>query len=151
MITADSHKKFVHCITDAYTKYAVVTAITNKDTEMVADALCKEWFSKFGIPAQIHMDSDKEYVNKLSSVLFQLLNISHTKMSPAHPQCNAQVEVFNKIVKKFLQSFMDDTTLNWETFLPALDISYNTSYHFTIAITPFEHFLVKSKITVISK
>ncbi len=33
---------------------------------------------------------------------------------------------------------MDDTTLNWETFLPALAIIYNTNYHSTIATTPFE-------------
>jgi len=33
---------------------------------------------------------------------------------------------------------MDGTTLNWGTFLPALAISYNTSYHSTIATTPFE-------------
>jgi hypothetical protein len=102
----------------------------------VADAIYKEWFSKFGIPVQIHMDGGKEFINKLSAKLFQLLNISHTKMSLAHPQCNAQVEVFNKIVKKFLQSFVDDTTLNWETLLPALAIS--TSYHSMIATTPFE-------------
>ncbi len=30
------------------------------------------------------------------------------------------------------------TALNWETFLPALALSYNTSYHSTIATTPFE-------------
>jgi len=48
------------------------------------------------------------------------------------------VEVFNKTVKKVLQSFVEDTTLNWETFLPALAISYNTSYHSTIATTQFE-------------
>jgi hypothetical protein len=33
---------------------------------------------------------------------------------------------------------VDDTTLNWETFLPALAIGYNSSYHSTIATTPFE-------------
>jgi hypothetical protein len=33
---------------------------------------------------------------------------------------------------------VDDTTLNWETFLPALAISYNTSYHSTITTTPFK-------------
>jgi hypothetical protein len=59
-------------------------------------------------------------------------------MSLAHPQCNAQVEVFNKTVKKFLQSFVDETTLNWETLLLALALSYNTSYHSTLASTPFE-------------
>ncbi len=138
MFTADSNKKFVLCITDAFTKYAVVTAIANKEAETVADAIFKDWFAKFGIPAQIHTDGGKEFVNKLSAELFQLLNVRHTKTSPAHPQCNAQVEVFNKTVKKFLQSFVDDMTLNWETFLPALAISYNTSYHSTISTTPFE-------------
>ncbi len=116
----------------------MVTAIANKEAETVADAIFKDWFAKFGIPAQIHTDGGKEFVNKLSAELFQLLNVCHTKTSPAHPQCNAQVEVFNKTVKKFLQSFVDDTTLNWETLLPALAISYNTSYHSTIATTPFE-------------
>jgi hypothetical protein len=139
MITADdSNKKFVLCITDAFTKYAVVTGIASKDAEMVANAIYTDWFSKFRISAQIHTDGGKEFVNKLSAELFQLLNISHTKTSPAHPQCNSQVEVFNKTVKKFLQSIVDDTMLNWETFLPALAISYNTSYHSTIATTPFE-------------
>jgi hypothetical protein len=108
----------------------VVTTIANKDAETVDDAIYKEWFYKFGIPVQIHMDGSKEFVKKLSAELFQLLNVSHIKMSPAHPQCNAQVEAFKKTVKKFLQSFVDDTTLYWETFLLTLAISYNTSYHF---------------------
>jgi hypothetical protein len=138
MLTADSNKKFVLCITDAFTKYAVVTSIQNKNAETVADAIFKEWFCKFGIPAQIHTDGGKEFVNKLSAEMMELMNVAHTKTSPAHPQCNSQVEVFNKTVKKYLASFVDDTALNWETFLPALALSYNTSYHSTIATTPFE-------------
>ncbi len=64
--------------------------------------------------------------------------IQHTKTTLAHPQCNAQVEVFNKIVKQYLASFVDHTTLDWEIFLLALMLSYNTSYHSTIATTLFE-------------
>jgi hypothetical protein len=45
----------------------VVTAIANKEAEMVADAIYKDWFAKFGIPAQIHTDGGKEFVNKLSA------------------------------------------------------------------------------------
>jgi hypothetical protein len=59
MLTADSDKKFVLCITDAFTKYAVVTAIQNKNTETVADSIFKEWFCKFGIMAQIHTGGRK--------------------------------------------------------------------------------------------
>jgi hypothetical protein len=82
------------------------------------------------------MDGGKEFVNKLSVEFFQLLNVSHTKTS----QCTqyTQVEVFNKTVKKFLQSFVNDTILNWKMFLPALALSYNTSYQSTITTTPFE-------------
>jgi Integrase zinc binding domain/Integrase core domain len=86
MLTVDSNKKFVLCITDAFTKYTVVTAIANKEAEMVADAIFKDWFAKLGIPAQIHTDGGKEFVNKLSAELSQLLNVRHTKTSPAHPQ-----------------------------------------------------------------
>jgi hypothetical protein len=42
MLTADSNKKFVLCITDTFTKYAVVTAIANKEAETVADAIFKD-------------------------------------------------------------------------------------------------------------
>ncbi len=126
------------CIADAFTKKAVVTSIQKKNAETVADAIFKEWFGKFRIPAQIHTDGGKEFVNKLSAEMMELMNILHTKTSPAHPQCNSQVRVFNKTVKKYLASFVDKTALNWETFLPALALSYNTSYHSTIATKPFE-------------
>ncbi len=33
---------------------------------------------------------------------------------------------------------MDESTLDWEQYLPALRFSYNTSYHSTISTTPFE-------------
>jgi hypothetical protein len=138
MLAAGRQHKYILCITDAFTKYALVTAVENKEAETVAQAIFNEWFCKFGIPAQIHTDGGKEFVNKLSNELFTLLNVQHTKTTPAHPQCNAQVEVFNKTVKKYLASFVDDTTLDWENFLPALMLSYNTSYHSTIATTPFE-------------
>jgi hypothetical protein len=66
--------------------------------------------------------------------------VAKTKKSPAHPQCNSQVEVFNKTVKKYLASFVDDTALNWEKFLPvpALALSYNTGYQTTNATTLFK-------------
>jgi hypothetical protein len=85
MLTADSNKKFVLCITDGFTKYAVVTLIQNKNAETVADAIFKEWFCKFGIPAQIHIDGGKEFMNKLSAEMMELMNVSHTRTSPAHP------------------------------------------------------------------
>jgi hypothetical protein len=138
MLGTDKKSAYILCITDAFTKYAVVTKIDNKDAETVARAIFNNWFCKFGILAQIHTDGGKQFVNKLAAELFELLNVEHSKTSPYHPQCNLQVEVFNKTVKKYLASYVDESTLNWHKWLPALILAYNTSYHSTIAATPFE-------------
>jgi hypothetical protein len=37
-----------------------------------------------------------------------------------------------------LASYVHETTLNWDEFLPALMLAYNTGYHSTIVTTPFE-------------
>jgi Integrase core domain len=79
MLAAGHQHKYILCITDAFTKYALVTAVENKEAETVAKAIFREWFCKFGIPAHIHTDSGKEFVNKLSNELFTLLNVQHTK------------------------------------------------------------------------
>jgi hypothetical protein len=44
---SDHNKKFVLFIMNAFTKYAVVTAIANKEAETVADAIYRDWFTKF--------------------------------------------------------------------------------------------------------
>ena len=136
--TSENKNKYILCITDAFTKYAEVIAIPDKTAETVAAALFDKWFCRMGTPVQIHSDNGKEFVNKLSKELFTLLDIKHTTTTPAHPQCNAQVETFNKTVAKYFASFVDETTLDWEIYVPALMFAYNTSYHSTIATTPFE-------------
>jgi hypothetical protein len=107
MLAARRQHKYILYITNAFIKYALITAIENK-AETVAKAIFSEWFCKLSITAQVHTDGGKEFVNKLSRVLFDVLNVENTKMNLAHPQCNAQVEVFNKTVKKYLASFVDD-------------------------------------------
>jgi len=100
MLAARRQHKYIPCITNAFIKYTLIMAIENKEAETVAKAIFSEWFCKLSITAQVHTDGGKEFVNKLSRVLFDELNVENTKMNLAHPQCNAQVEVFNKTVKK---------------------------------------------------
>ena len=136
--TSANNKKYILCITDAFTKHAEVVAIENKQADTVAMEIFTKWICRFGTPIQIHSDGGKEFCNTLATELFEKLQIKHTKTSPAHPQCNSQVEVFNKTVAKYLASFVDKLTLDWEQYLPMLMFSYNTSYHSTIMTTPFE-------------
>jgi hypothetical protein len=79
MVDATRKSAYILCITDAFTKYTVVTSISNKDTQTVAKAIFEQWFCKYGIPAEIHTDGGKEFINKLMAELYELLMSSTQK------------------------------------------------------------------------
>ena len=125
----------VLCTTDAFSKIAVVMPIPDKEASTVAQMILDRWIYQFAPPAQIHSDGGKEFVNKMSAKFFAILDIKHTKMTPAHPQCNAQVENFNCGIKEYLSPYQHDHTLDWDKFLPAMAFAYNTCYQSTIGTT----------------
>ena len=132
-----NNKKFILCMTDAFTKYVELVAIPNKEAETVADAIYSYWICRYGVPVELITDQGKEFCNKLSSELFELMKLKHHKTTAYHPQCNAQAEVANKTIAKYLASFVDSSTFDWEQYIPSLMFAYNTSFHRTIQTTPF--------------
>ena len=64
------------------------------------------------------------------------MGTSHFKTAPYHPQTNSQAEVANKTIAKYLNSFVNDSTLDWEQYVYPMMFSYNTSFHRSILNTP---------------
>ncbi len=60
------------------------------------------------------LNQGKEFCTKLSDELLKRLCSNH---SPHHLQCNSQAEVANKTIAKYLASFCDNSTLDWELCL----------------------------------
>ena len=52
-------KKFVLCLTDAFTKYPVMLAIDNKEAATVTKAIFENWICKFGTPLEFVSDNRK--------------------------------------------------------------------------------------------
>jgi len=135
-VTSNKGKKFVLCITDAFTKYVELVALENKEAATVAEAIFNRWVCRYGVPLDIVTDQGREFCAQLSESLFKKLGAHHFKTAPYHPQTNSQAEVANKTIQKYLASFVDDTTLDWELYLFPLMFSYNTSFHRSILNTP---------------
>ena len=135
--TSSSGKKFILVITDAFTRYVELVAIDNKEAEVVAEAIFNNWICRFGVPAQLVTDQGKEFVAKVCQQIWKKLDMLHITTSARHPQANAQAEVVNKTIARYLASFVDETTLDWEPFLAPLMFSYNTAYHRSIRTSPF--------------
>jgi hypothetical protein len=127
--TLDKGKKFILCITDAFTKYVELVALPNKEAVTVAEALFNKWICQFSSPLDLVTDQGNKFYANLSKGLFTRLGTAHLTTSSHHPQCNIQAEVANKTITKYLSSFCDDSTLDWELYLAPLMFAYNTSFH----------------------
>ncbi len=135
--TSDKDKKFILCITDVFTKYVELVALPNKEAPTVAEAIFDKWICHFGTPLDLVTDQGTEFCARMSQELFTRLGTAHLTTTSRHPQCNSQAEVANKTIAKYLASFCDDSTLDWEMYLAPLMFSYNTSFHRTIKTSPF--------------
>ena len=135
--SSSSGKKFILVMTDAFTKYVEVIAIPNKEAETVAEAIFYNWICRYGIPAQLTTDQGKEFVASVCQNLWKQLDLLHITTSARHPQANSQAEVINKTIARYLASFVNETTLDWEQYLAPLMFSYNTAFHRSIKTSPF--------------
>ena len=135
--TSENGKRFILVITDAFTKYVELIAIDNKEAQNVAEHIFNTWICRFGIPCELVTDQGKEFTAGVCQRLWDKLNIIHSTTTARHPQCNSQAEVVNKTIAKYLAAFVNETTLDWEPYLPPLMFSYNTSFHRSIKTSPF--------------
>jgi hypothetical protein len=62
--TMPSGKKFILCVTDAFSKYAELVAIPNKSAATLVSALFSRWLCRHGLPLEIVSDVGKEFAMK---------------------------------------------------------------------------------------
>ena len=68
----------------------------------------------------------------------EYLGVTHKFTSPFHPETNASAERYNRTMQTYLRKMLDnDDTLDWEKWLPAMMLSYNTQVHKATMESPF--------------
>ena len=135
---SEKGNNYIMCMTDAFTKYALLAAIPDKEATTVAKVFFERYICTFSVPTTVVSDQGKEFCNQVFKELATLLKFQHKTTSAYHPQCNAQVEVANKTIAKYLASFVDENTLNWEDYIFPLMLSYNTAIHSATKTSPYE-------------
>jgi hypothetical protein len=138
--TSCQKNNYILVITDSFSKHATATAIPGKEATNVAPAILAHFYT-FGVPQLLLTDGGREFRNSLQKQIWEALGIRQDVTTPYHPQCNAQVEVWNKNLKHYLATAILDaekSTLDWESYLGPLMFSYNTAIHSATQLTPFE-------------
>jgi hypothetical protein len=138
--TSAAENHYVVVMTDAFTKYVKLAAISNKTEDQVAKVLFERWLGRFSAPTVTILDQGKEFCNELVNRLCTLWDVDKRRRSQYHPQTNSSAKSYNRSMRKYIKVMLDkNPTMDWEDLLPSMMLSYNCHVHRATGDSPFFH------------
>ena len=132
-------KDVILVVVDRLSKYAHFLALSHPFTAaMVAQLYFEHIFKLHGLPKTIVSDRDRIFLSKFWQELFSLLKVSLHLSSAYHPQSDGQTEVINRCLEGYLRCMTGEKPAEWMLWLPLAEWWYNTNWHSSIGVTPFE-------------
>lgn len=127
-VVVDRLRKYCH-LGSMSAKYSAVT---------VAEYFVKQIVRWHGIPKSIVSDRDKVFLSRFWKEVFTK-RATQLKMSTAyHPESDGQTEIVNKTIKQYLRATITDNPKDWMELLPWAELWYNTSFHHSLEMSPFQ-------------
>jgi hypothetical protein len=133
------NKSVIMVVVDRLSKYAHLCALQHPfTTSIVAQLFMDQVFKLHGMPHSIVSDRDPTFTSNFWQELFKLQGTQLHLSTTYHPQTDGQTEVVNKCLETYLRCFSSEKKNQWAQWLPLAEWWYNTSYHTTTHMTPFE-------------
>ena len=130
--------KFIIVAIDHYTKYAEAIATSTFNGFVTAVFIFNQIICRYGMVEKILTDQGVNFESNLFKQLCALIGTKKLRTSTYHAMANGITERLNKNIKPSLAKFVNDQHDDWDLFLPMAMSAYNTSYHSSIGMTPYQ-------------
>ena len=128
--------KCILVVGDYFSKWMEAYPMPNQEAVTVARILVYKFFSRFGIPRELHSDRGANFESGLMREVCRLLGIAKTRTTAYHPQCDGLVERANRTIENMLSAYVADNQGDWDIHLPLITMAYRCSVHETTKFTP---------------
>ena len=91
-----------------------------------------------GMPKSIINDRDPIFISKFWQEFFKLSGTKLKMSSAYHPQTDSQTEVINRCLEQYLRCFVHQWPRKWHSYLPWAKFWYNTTFHISTGMIPFQ-------------
>jgi hypothetical protein len=133
------NKSVIMVVVDFLSKYSHFYALQQPfTTSTVAQLFMDQVFKPHGMLHSIVSDRDPTFTSNFWQELFKLQGTQLHLSTTYHPQTDGQTEVVNKCLETYMRCFSYEKQHQWVQWLPLTKWWYNTSYHTTTCMTPFE-------------
>ena len=132
-------KNTILVVVDRLSKSAHFLALAHPFTaKMVAEKFVEGVVKLHGMPKSIISDRDPVFMSQFWQEFFKLSGTQLKMSSSYHPQTDGQSEVVNRCVEQYLRCYAHHHPRKWSFFLPWAEFWYNTTYHASTGMTPFQ-------------
>ena len=135
--------KYVLVMTDAFSKWTEVVALSNQTAETTCRALMDKIVLYHGPPKVIITDRGSNFTSRLFNNLCQELKTKHKTTTAYHPQSNGMTERFNKTMVEMIRKYIADGFEQWEDILGPMASAYRNSVHSSTMESPY--FLITAR------
>lgn len=133
------NKSVIMVVVDRLSKYAHFCALPHPFTPtLVSQSFMEQIFKLHGMPTSIVSDRDPIFTSNFWQEFFRLQGTQLKLSTSYHPQTDGQTKAFNKFQETYLRCFTSKKQHLWAQWLPLAESWYNTNYHATTKMTPYE-------------
>ncbi|KAG7579311.1 Integrase catalytic core [Arabidopsis thaliana x Arabidopsis arenosa] len=132
-------KSVIMVVVDRLSKAAHFIALAHPYSALsVAQAYLDNVFKLHGCPNSIVSDRDSVFTSEFWKEFFSLQGVTLKMTSAYHPQSDGQTEVVNRCLETYLRCMCHARPEWWSKWLALAEYWYNTNYHSSTRMTPFE-------------
>ena len=133
------NKDVILVVVDRLSKYAHFLPLAHPfSAATVAQTYFEHIFKLHGLPKTIVSDRDRIFLSKFWQELFSLLKVVLHMSTAYHPQSDGQTEVVNRCLEGYLRCMIGEKPKEWVLWLPLAEWWYNSNWHSSTGVTPFE-------------
>lgn len=148
--TATDNSKYILVLTDYFTKWSEAYALPDSEASTCMSAMYQNFFSRFGLPRQLHSDQGRNFESKLFFQLCKITGIEKSHTTPFHPRSDGQCERLNRTLLQMLRTTAADHESNWPAYLPSIMSAYRMTVHSVTGVTPNMAMLGREVLTPVT-